>query len=78
VKGAVALEQALTRFMLWLIAGYQYLVSPLLGPCCRFAPSCSDYAVQSLQKYGLLKGFAKTTWRLLRCQPLCKGGYDPP
>ena len=68
----------LTRFFLVLIVLYQRLISPLLGPCCRFAPSCSEYAVQSLEKYGLLKGGAKTVWRLMRCQPLCKGGYDPP
>ena len=73
-----AASRALTRFLLWLIAGYQFLLSPLLGPCCRFAPSCSEYAVMSLQRYGLFKGVALTVWRLLRCQPLCKGGYDPP
>lgn len=72
------MSSLLTRFLLWLIAAYQFLISPLLGPCCRFAPSCSEYAVQSLQKYGLLKGMTRTVWRLLRCQPLCKGGYDPP
>lgn len=65
-------------FLLWLIRGYQRLVAPLLGPCCRFTPSCSVYAAQSLKKYGLLKGVGKTIWRLLRCQPFCKGGYDPP
>jgi len=65
-------------FLLWLIKGYQRFVAPLLGPCCRFTPSCSAYAAQSLKKYGLLKGVGKAIWRLLRCQPFCKGGYDPP
>ncbi len=64
--------------LLLLIAGYQRLISPLLGPGCRFSPSCSEYAAQSLRKDGVVKGLAKTTWRLLRCHPFCRGGYDPP
>ncbi len=64
-----------------LIAGilrtYKTLLSPLVGPACRFAPSCSDYAAQSVHKYGILKGLGKTLGRLLRCHPLHPGGYDP-
>lgn len=61
--------------VLWV---YQRLVSPALGPCCRFTPSCSTYARECLQQYGLWRALGKTTWRLLRCHPMCRGGYDPP
>jgi len=44
---------------------------------CRFTPSCSHYAAEALQRHGLIVGSLRTTWRLLRCQPLCRGGYDP-
>ena len=61
-----------------LIKVYQNTLSHVFGPCCRFTPSCSAYAAQSLQRHGLLRGTAKSLWRLARCHPLCKGGYDPP
>ena len=57
---------------------YQYTLSPLLGPACRFEPSCSRYMIGALRKYGLLKGLWKGTSRLLRCHPWHPGGYDPP
>ena len=60
-----------------LIRVYQKLVAPLLPECCRFEPTCSHYAVQALQIHGLWKGTLLTIWRLMRCQPFCKGGYDP-
>ena len=56
---------------------YQRAISPLKGPTCRFVPSCSDYAVDAIQKRGVIVGIAKTAWRILRCNPLCRGGYDP-
>ena len=61
-----------------LVAIYQALISPLTPPACRFTPTCSSYARECLSKYGALRGVAKATWRLLRCHPLCRGGYDPP
>ena len=62
----------------WLVRGYRKAVSPLLGPGkCRFEPSCSAYALEALERHGTLRGLALSAWRLLRCQPLCKGGYDP-
>lgn len=60
-----------------LIAGYQRWLSPLLGPRCRFHPSCSEYARDAIGRYGLLWGGVKALWRLVRCQPLHPGGYDP-
>ena len=46
-------------------------------PCCRFYPTCSQYAIDAIEKYGAFKGFFMALWRVLRCNPLCKGGYDP-
>ncbi len=56
---------------------YQRLLSPLLGPRCRYAPSCSDYAIQAVRDYGILRGLVLAAWRLLRCNPLSSGGLDP-
>ncbi len=57
---------------------YQITLSPLLGPACRFEPSCSRYMVEALRKYGLFKGLAKGFVRLSRCHPWSQGGHDPP
>ena len=57
---------------------YQRLVSPLLGPRCRYYPSCSEYSVQSIRRFGILRGAALAVWRLLRCNPLSRGGFDYP
>lgn len=61
-----------------LIRGYQRFVSPLLPPACRFYPSCSEYAVQAIGFYGPLRGLVRAAWRLLRCNPLSRGGLDFP
>jgi putative membrane protein insertion efficiency factor len=61
-----------------MIRVYQVTVSPLLGPACRFEPSCSRYMVEALKKYGLIRGLLKGTRRFLRCHPWDPGGYDPP
>ncbi|MDP3683562.1 MAG: membrane protein insertion efficiency factor YidD [Ignavibacteria bacterium] len=59
------------------IRGYQKIISPMFPPSCRFYPTCSEYAVQAFSKYGVIKGGAKATWRILRCNPFNKGGFDP-
>lgn len=61
-----------------LIRVYQATISPLLGPVCRFEPSCSRYMVEALRKYGLVRGLFKGAGRLLRCHPWNPGGLDPP
>ena len=63
--------------MIWLIGIYRKYISPLKPPCCRFTPTCSAYAIEAFQKRGFFVGFILMTWRLLRCNPFCKGGYDP-
>ena len=57
---------------------YQLTISPLLGPHCRFTPTCSSYFIQAVQKYGVLKGCWRGTCRILRCHPFHPGGHDPP
>ena len=57
---------------------YQMTLSPWLGGECRFAPTCSQYAVQALRQYGAVKGFILLSWRILRCNPYGSYGYDPP
>ena len=65
------------KFAVFLILGYKKLISPLLPPACRFYPTCSEYAIEALREYGFFKGGAMAVWRILRCNPFCKGGYDP-
>lgn len=67
----------MTRILLVLIRAYQYLVSPMLGPSCRFTPTCSEYAVEALKKYGVIKGGWLSVKRVGRCHPWHDGGYDP-
>jgi len=59
------------------IRAYQLVLSPAFGPRCRYAPSCSDYAIQAVRDYGILRGLVLAGWRLLRCNPLSAGGLDP-
>ncbi|MCI0489207.1 MAG: membrane protein insertion efficiency factor YidD [Blastocatellia bacterium] len=59
------------------IKAYQVLISPLLPPACRFTPTCSQYALEAIKKYGVLRGFYMAARRLLRCHPFHRGGYDP-
>jgi uncharacterized protein len=59
------------------IRAYQRVLSPALGPRCRYAPSCSDYAIQAVREFGILRGLVLAGWRLLRCNPLRPGGLDP-
>jgi putative membrane protein insertion efficiency factor len=67
--------------MRWLLIGiiriYQALLSPLLGPRCRFHPSCSQYASEALERHGVFKGSWLALRRLVRCHPLHPGGHDP-
>ncbi len=65
------------RVALLLIRGYQRTLSPLLPASCRFVPSCSDYGYQAIEKYGIIRGGAMAVWRIMRCNPFHKGGFDP-
>jgi len=67
----------ISRLFIFLLRVYQRCISPLLGPRCRFHPSCSEYAVQALARFGTLRGSWLTLRRLSRCHPLHPGGFDP-
>jgi putative membrane protein insertion efficiency factor len=56
---------------------YQRLISPVAGQRCKYYPSCSEYAVQAVQQFGILRGLVLAGWRLLRCNPWSHGGFDP-
>ena len=56
---------------------YKRWISPSLLPSCRYVPTCSEYAMEAIDRYGVLRGGTMAAWRLLRCHPFVKGGYDP-
>jgi uncharacterized protein len=68
---------AVTRIVLAPIRLYQRVISPALPRRCKYEPTCSAYAVQALQEFGILRGLALASWRLLRCNPFSDGGFDP-
>ncbi len=72
-----AITRAPKQALILFIKLYRYLLSPLLGPRCRFFPSCSEYAEIALHEHGISKGFFLAIKRLLRCHPFNPGGYDP-
>ena len=66
-----------SRLLILLIRSYQLLISPLFPGTCRFYPSCSNYSIQSINRYGLLRGILLTLKRVVKCHPWNPGGYDP-
>ncbi len=64
-------------FLLLLVRGYQYGISPLFPPSCRYTPTCSEYAAQAVARYGAIRGVGLAVCRILRCHPFAEGGYDP-
>jgi uncharacterized protein len=60
-----------------LLRGYKLLVSPMLAPACRYVPSCSEYAMEAVDRFGAVRGGYMAIARILRCHPFVKGGYDP-
>lgn len=65
------------RVLIWLISFYRKYLSPLKSTKCPYFPSCSQYGLEAVQKYGAIKGGLLSIWRILRCNPFSKGGYDP-
>ncbi len=65
------------EFLISLIRFYQNAISPLIGPTCRFTPTCSQYTIEAIEKYGVAKGVFLGIKRILRCNPFSKGGEDP-
>ncbi len=77
MKERSGLSEAPRRAAIGLVVLYQRYLSPMTKPHCRFYPTCSSYMIEAVQRYGLLAGGWKGLKRLLRCNPFCKGGYDP-
>jgi len=73
----VRIREAVIKLFIGLIIVYQRFISPLKPPSCRFYPTCSEYAVQAIKKYGILKGIGKSLIRVAKCHPFHPGGYDP-
>ncbi|MBV2208111.1 MAG: membrane protein insertion efficiency factor YidD [Thermomonas sp.] len=67
----------INKFLIALVQGYRRFISPLLGPNCRFYPTCSQYAIEALERFGALKGSWLAARRIARCHPLHPGGHDP-
>ncbi len=67
----------LKKILILLIRLYQLCLSPFFGQCCRFAPSCSEYAQEALEKHGVWRGIWLTAKRMVKCGPWCRGGHDP-
>ncbi|HLK33572.1 MAG TPA: membrane protein insertion efficiency factor YidD, partial [Terriglobales bacterium] len=65
------------RVVVALLRAYKWAVSPLLPASCRYVPSCSEYAWEAVERYGVLSGSLRAAWRVLRCHPFARGGYDP-
>ncbi len=63
--------------VLGLLRGYKWAISPMLLPSCRYTPTCSEYAMEAVDRYGVMRGTAMAMVRVLRCHPFAKGGYDP-
>ena len=63
--------------LMGLLRGYKRVLSPMLPPSCRYVPTCSEYAAEAIERYGALRGSALAIWRVLRCHPFVRGGYDP-
>ena len=65
------------KILIYLIRFYQKKISPYKKPCCRFYPTCSSYAIEAIEKKGVIRGSVMAIWRILRCNPYGKGGFDP-
>jgi len=71
------MNRFLKTLLLALLRGYKWALSPFLPPACRYVPTCSDYAAEAIERHGAFRGSAMAIWRVLRCHPFVRGGYDP-
>ena len=71
------LEIDMKKLFLFIIKFYRKYISPMKSTKCPYIPSCSEYGMEAIEKYGALKGGAPALWRIIRCNPFSKGGYDP-
>jgi putative membrane protein insertion efficiency factor len=66
----------ISKILILLIKAYRFLLSPLLGNCCRFHPTCSEYCIEAIKVHGALKGLLLGFKRIIKCHPYCEGGFD--
>jgi hypothetical protein len=71
------MRQLAKLVVLQLLKAYRWAISPMFPPACRYVPTCSEYAMEAVERYGALRGGCLALWRLLRCHPFAHGGYDP-
>lgn len=71
------LEIDMKKLFIFIIKFYRKYISPMKSTKCPYIPSCSEYGMEAIEKYGALKGGALVLWRIIRCNPFSKGGYDP-
>ena len=76
--GILGLVKLPGRVLIFFVRMYQVCISPMFGPTCRFSPTCSAYFIQSVEKYGAVRGSLKGVWRICKCHPFHPGGHDPP
>ncbi len=77
VVHASGIQTLPVRICVASLKGYKSYISPLLPPSCRFTPTCSEYAIEAMQRRGFIRGLFLAVYRLLRCHPFARGGYDP-
>jgi len=77
LQAALLVGRAMGWLLIAAVRAYQFFLSPLLPPTCRFQPTCSQYMIEAIRKKGTIVGVLKGLWRLARCNPLCRAGYDP-
>ncbi|MBD3380202.1 MAG: membrane protein insertion efficiency factor YidD [Candidatus Omnitrophica bacterium] len=65
------------RFLVFMLALYKKYISPFLPRSCKFSPTCSEYSAEAITRYGVFKGAVMSLWRILRCNPFSRGGFDP-
>jgi uncharacterized protein len=75
--GDIVSMQIARNFALLLLRGYKFVVSPWLPASCRYVPTCSEYAMEALERFGVLRGSLMAARRILRCHPFARSGYDP-
>jgi uncharacterized protein len=71
------MRQIARNAALKILRGYKWAISPMFPPACRYVPTCSEYAMEAVDRFGVFRGGLMAVWRLLRCHPFAKGGYDP-
>ncbi|MBR2917031.1 MAG: membrane protein insertion efficiency factor YidD [Clostridia bacterium] len=72
------ISKAIGECLIFPIKFYRKYISPMKKPCCKYYPTCSEYAIRAIRKYGPVKGSVKGAWRILRCNPFSRGGVDEP